>query len=483
MKKVIVGIVLMTLLLVSTMSLVSAATGASNIEISGDEDFSFIRWFKHTFFIQEFSVVGDFRQCGPSLAGYEEFSRGDSVNVYANDYCSGTGLLDVFTEGYEPFMEFPNSLTSSTCSSDTCHIEIYCCDEETCDDDNDCEDWYGEGSECEEVDCTPWKNGGYKCTAEGVVETEIPYYYDWFRYCTAGGITCYYNPPGKDYCRDRFYAGEDDCPPTYINQELFEDEDDCEDNIGTSHASKKCYADDVYWYDSNDNREDKFEECGALGCSNGACNTDDDDDDLGACDDYSTRAVCELVPGCEWKYNILYWQCEGTPTGNGDGNGGDGVVTMTWTEFYSTSNDDISFFGIFADSPICKSNDECPSLEGYTVTCDKSKNVKKRIYDARKEYCKDITIVGGPIGWIQRIVAWVVPGDFCGIIITSYEFIGNAFTSEPGMCMASSDSWYGGLWEDALKMVGGFGLPAQYVMIITAMFLITLIGVVIRMFT
>ncbi|MCD4771433.1 hypothetical protein K8R30_03380 [archaeon] len=38
-----------------------------------------------------------------------------------------------------------------------------------------------------------------------------------------------------------------------------------------SHASSACYDDDVYWYDSCGNREEKGEECGAPGCSDGQC--------------------------------------------------------------------------------------------------------------------------------------------------------------------------------------------------------------------
>lgn len=38
-----------------------------------------------------------------------------------------------------------------------------------------------------------------------------------------------------------------------------------------SHYTKKCYNNDVYWYDSSGSKEDKYKECGTTGCLNGAC--------------------------------------------------------------------------------------------------------------------------------------------------------------------------------------------------------------------
>ncbi len=41
----------------------------------------------------------------------------------------------------------------------------------------------------------------------------------------------------------------------------------------TSHDHQACYDNDVYWYDSCNNREEKAQECGAAGCSGGSCVT------------------------------------------------------------------------------------------------------------------------------------------------------------------------------------------------------------------
>ena len=41
----------------------------------------------------------------------------------------------------------------------------------------------------------------------------------------------------------------------------------------TSHYTSKCYNNDVYWYSSCNHRQDKKQECGSLGCSNNQCCT------------------------------------------------------------------------------------------------------------------------------------------------------------------------------------------------------------------
>ena len=159
------------------------------------------------------------------------------------------------------------------------------------------------------------------------------------------------------------------------------------------------------------------------------------------------------------------------------------VITMTWTEFYSTSNEDISFFGVSDNSPLCSEDSDCPLLEDYDVECDKSNSIKKRIWEGRKEFCKDKTSAGGIVGLAQRISNLIIGTSFCDISISVWKNIDSVFSKEPGMCIASSTTWYRSLWEETLKTVGGFGLPYQYVMIITIMLLITIVGLIIRMVT
>ena len=39
----------------------------------------------------------------------------------------------------------------------------------------------------------------------------------------------------------------------------------------SSHAVKKCYIGDVYWYDSCNQRESRYDDCGTFGCTGGNC--------------------------------------------------------------------------------------------------------------------------------------------------------------------------------------------------------------------
>ena len=46
----------------------------------------------------------------------------------------------------------------------------------------------------------------------------------------------------------------------------------CNPQPCTSHSTYSCYSNDVYWYDSCGDIEEKKEDCEGRGCSNGQCN-------------------------------------------------------------------------------------------------------------------------------------------------------------------------------------------------------------------
>ena len=64
----------------------------------------------------------------------------------------------------------------------------------------------------------------------------------------------------------------------------------CNSQSCTAHSTSSCYGGDVYWYDSCGVREEKRQECGTLGCSNGECNEVTCLDSVcgGYCGDYSS---------------------------------------------------------------------------------------------------------------------------------------------------------------------------------------------------
>lgn len=55
--------------------------------------------------------------------------------------------------------------------------------------------------------------------------------------------------------------------------DIEEEEEKC-----TPHSYKKCYENDIYWFDSCDNKEGKYEECGSVGCDidSSVCNPDNE---------------------------------------------------------------------------------------------------------------------------------------------------------------------------------------------------------------
>ena len=134
--------------------------------------------------------------------------------------------------------------------------------------------------------------------------------------CGSCGPTC-----GNGICE----SGEvniccSDCPPTCGNGV-------CEPNCGESasnccldcyveHYQKKCYDNDVYWYDCNGQRKDKYQECGTSGwtdeyrcagnwvqrkyinrgCSNAQCYATEEWKDYQYCSNYCLNGKCVFPP-------------------------------------------------------------------------------------------------------------------------------------------------------------------------------------------
>ena len=135
----------------------------------------------------------------------------------------------------------------------------------------------------------------------------------------------------------------------------------------------------------------------------------------------------------------------------------------------------------------CKQTSECPTKKGYSVSCVEDDTMLERKHDALVDACDE------DAGWLDEIgnvlvkifpVFPVFSDGICEAVAKGIESFKALFGSgTKGFCIAESETWYGKLWEGTLKTVGGMGLPEQYVMIITVMFLITLIGIIIRMVT
>ena len=266
---------ILSLMILGILTLSLVGTVSAEEEINQDVPFSFISWFKHIFGIQEFSIVGDFRQCDRYPQKTFTYERGEPMSVYVDDYCSsGYGLINFYTGGWNPVSEMKDRFVNSGCNIPPCNIEVYCCPHEECSRDRDCEDWYGDGSECK---------------SRLANDPNINYAYSTFSYCTEPSgieVTCWYK--SNEVCKSRRYIGDEYCPATYMTLKLYNSKSICESSISingddngngvcipTSHDSKKCYNNDVYWYDSCGMREGKYKECGTVGCLNGICKTSD----------------------------------------------------------------------------------------------------------------------------------------------------------------------------------------------------------------
>ena len=290
-------LITLVLLIVGTVSAVTTEETTINVE-----GFDLISWFRHTFGIQEFSIVGDYRQCNRYPFKTLEFNKGAFMSESANSYCSSDhGLLDVFDKNWNTIGEWKDDIGLYCGDNDGCIVEVYCCPHKECFRDWECEDWYGSGSDCK-TKVADDVNIDYKSGST-------------FNYCTEPSgvqVTCWYKANGD--CASRTYIGDTVCPATYMGKTLYDSRSECEgqgngngngdgDNGDgcTSHSYYECYDDNVYWYDSCGVREGKKEECG-YGCTgSGQCRTSANGNGNG----------------------------DGNGNGNGNGINGDGIPTFS----------------------------------------------------------------------------------------------------------------------------------------------------------
>jgi len=220
--------------------------------------------------------------------------------------------------------------------------------------------------------------------------------------------------------------------------------------------------------------------CSGLDCQNFQCV------ETGTCT--SGEIKCGIVGDPYTSGDVLYECEEGTFISQGRVDGECGYITpsdaqsITWTEFYSMSDEDF-----VRGNYHCKQTSDCPTKEGFNVECVEEEIMIEREHKAIVDACDKNA------GWLDEfgtVLTKIFPifpvfsDGICEAVAKGIESFKELFGEEKkGFCIATSTTWYGKLWESTLKMVGGFGLPAQYVLIITIMLLITIAGMAIRMFT
>jgi hypothetical protein len=217
----------------------------------------------------------------------------------------GVTLLGLFLSFY-----FKNQIFAATCGNGVCEageVNICCIDcPPTCGN-GTCESNCGENSANCSVDCSPTCGNGVCESGEN---------------CQNCNIDCPNPTCGNGVCESS--CGENasncpiDCAPTCGNGicESGENPSNCCIDCYQSHYEKKCYDNDVYWYDCYDQRKEKAQECGDSGwadeyrcagkwvqrkyinrgCSNAQCYSTDQWKDYQYCSNYCLSGKCILPP-------------------------------------------------------------------------------------------------------------------------------------------------------------------------------------------
>ena len=203
---------------------------------------SFFNNLKYNVLRQKFSVVGDSRGCGTAggLANYhwtvssgEEFRSFDPGKSDEELCSSGYGIYQVFVHGWNPWVEFPNSV-HILCQSAPCNIDLYCCPEKEPDSQTDC----GTGRTYEKVNCpSSTKTQFYTCPGE---ENLIDYSRSYYAFCSGEEtITCWYQDGDK--CSSRTYQVDviPTCASTtFMGKTLYSSKSQCEGDIDLPPAEE-----------------------------------------------------------------------------------------------------------------------------------------------------------------------------------------------------------------------------------------------------
>ena len=439
-----------------------------------------------------FTAAGQARECsdnadysyGPVGSGTEDtYSRTDSFVVTTSTLLNRAGCSVALFNTFDSNWHFKKEARSEdvggvllykgTTGTSTAIVEVYCCPYPACDSDSDCLN-DGLGTDC---------NTNY-----GSCYGDIPSHSTKVYKCSDGD----WDYIGRaDYGEDNWCSDDDD--NNYIPEGQ---------NSGgcyTSAPSGWCVADEPdktcselgtdmnTCFDRSDCIWTRYSNCKTT--SNAGCTGMREQDCLQGSNCEWTGTTCQVVnegecenqdTKCEGE---IYYTCENEvweSQGRIDGECGyeDGGVidanTLTWTEFYSITNEKFAKGNYF-----CSSDSDCPTKEGYTIICSYDEIFAERTWNYYYEQCdKELGFWDELLSLSNLFLPDLLKVDICEDIYANFKIKWN--NNGAGICLAESDTWYGGLWEGTLKTFGEMGIPYQYGMIFTIMILFTLIGMIVR---
>jgi len=237
LKVFIIGIVLV--MLVGTIGFVLA----QEVKVGeGPSSFNFITWFKKTFGISTFSIVGDYRQCDRQPRETLYYNKGDLMDIKVSDYSSSKyGLINVFRGDWSTIGEWKDTFRATCATDKKCIVEVYSCPFDECTSNFQCRNWYGSGSECKTKNAND-PNIVYQSGST-------------FNYCTEPDeeeVTCYYYQSGSS-CSTRTYIGDTKCPATYMGYTLYSSKSACEATIPICLSGQNKCEGQTYYICSNSN--------------------------------------------------------------------------------------------------------------------------------------------------------------------------------------------------------------------------------------
>jgi hypothetical protein len=260
-KKKILSIIILGMFLFSIFFVVAQDT------VTSDEHYNFFTNLKYKLSkLGLFSAEGQSRSCDINARQTFYVTKGQTISKSQFlGYCGNNPsfLINTFDTSWHFKNEYRSEIIGSGLTAGSDGIwELYCCPYSPCSSNSQCSS-------------SPANNYGNTCNTNygscySTAPTHTTKLYNcntvtgnWIqsgtasdgqsRFCSSSSQNNYRSQTGAEGC---YSSG----PSGWCTQQV------------VSHYAQGCYDNDVYWYNSQSVREDKFEECGSAGCSNNECN-------------------------------------------------------------------------------------------------------------------------------------------------------------------------------------------------------------------